>query len=130
VRWKFLHDPDDVNRIFAAFEASSGKLLAYIVYREEKSSIEIREFIVGSDEEAGTTLMANFFRHARAVGTASVTINFLENEKLVRKMRLLGFKEREGYRNVYMYCSDRLGGACARFSVANNWLLMASDEDT
>lgn len=130
VKWKFLHDPDDVNRIFAAFDASSGKLLAYIVYRKERNSFEVREYIVGSDEEAGTTLMANFFRHARSLGVASVTVNLLENVHLISKMQRFGFGDRGGYRNVYMHCSDRLGSGCARFDSPNNWLLMASDEDT
>lgn len=130
VRWKFLDDPDDVNRIFAAFDATGGKLLAYIVYRKERNNIEVREYIHGSDEVAGTTLMANFFRHARTLGTASVTINLLEKMRLMDQMQRFGFRERGGHRNAYIHCSDRLGSTCARFAEPDNWLLMASDEDT
>lgn len=130
LRWKFLHDPDDVNRIFAAFDPASDTLHAYLVFRPIEQGVEIREFIVGENERAGTILMANFLRLVRRQGRESVTIQLLENTRLIDEFSRFGFRERGGNRQVYMSYSQRMSGQHELLAGADNWLLMASDQDT
>lgn len=130
LRWKFLRDPDDVNRIYAAFDSASDALLAYLVYRPIEHGVEIREFIVGQDERAGSILMANFLQSARRQGLESVTVQMLENTRLIGEFSHFGFRERGEGRQVYMSYSERMSGQRDVLAGVNNWLLMASDQDT
>ena len=130
LRWKYLHDPDDRHRIFSAFDAETGEPKAFIVYRAQNNSFDIREYVVGADKHAGKAVMASFLRRARAAGVESVNITVVETPRTTQEMRRLGFLRGSYSRNAYLYCPEHLGETRHMLSDVGNWWLMASDEDT
>ena len=130
LRWKYLRDPDDHHRIFSAFDADSGEPKAFIVYRSEDNRLDIREYVVGSDKDAGTAVIADFFRRARAAGVDSVSFTIVETARIAHEMRGLGFLRGSRGRNAYLYCPEHLGEMRRVLGDVDNWWLVASDEDT
>lgn len=130
LRWKYLEDPDDANKVFGVFDSSGSVLKGYIVYCFKENSIEIRDFIFSPDRKAIRVLMTCFLRHARSIASESIVIRFLENNNITKKMKRFGFIKRKSSGNVYFYCNDLERNKKTLFGNADSWLLMRSDEDT
>ena len=130
LRWKYLEDPDDVNKVFCVFDSSGSVLKGYLIYCFKENSIEIRDFIFSPDRKAVRVLMACFFRHVRPIASESIVIRFLENNSITKKMKRFGFIKRKNTNNVYYYCNDPERRKKTLPGNADNRLLMRSDEDT
>jgi hypothetical protein len=131
IRWKFLQDPDEDNKIYAAFDETESRLLAYIIYSFRDNYIEIRDFIVGQHANIASTLMADFLSFVKKTyQPASVVISILNSDSLVKRIKAFGFRPGKSSGNIYFYCNNQLLSQFPKLTSANNWLLMHSDQDT
>lgn len=131
LRWKFLLDPDDVNKIFAIFDSKKSVLKGYIVYCYKNNSVEIGDFVFTEDRKVILVLMTNFLRHvSRTLTPESIIISLLKNSYIIKKVKRLGFMEGKSDDNVYFYCTDKVWKELTFSGALDNWLLMQGDEDT
>jgi hypothetical protein len=130
LRWKYIDDPDDHNRVFAVFDLEKSCLKGFIIYFQDANSVEILDFLFSDDKNARTELMASFLRHIRQFKAESLVINSFENNDISKIMKKFGFLKGKCGRNVYMYCSDKLTKEMNLLKSSGNWMLMNSDQDT
>ncbi len=127
--WKYLKDPDDINRVFAVFNSSGEQVEGYLVCRQDEDSIEIRE-IVGQGGSAGYSLIAHLVWQVRALNSETIVVTLLENEPFARAMERLGFRRRPREGSVYWYGAPSLVRDLSMIVEPDKWLLMLGDQDT
>ena len=128
MNWKFRLSPYSINNIFAVFNKDKD-LQGYVIYRINKSSIEVRDFASVQEGHKADLLWAYFTKHARALGADSIGLSFIRNDKLMAGLSRQGFIERKEDHIVYVAFSDQ---ALRRYDALSNyhkWLIMQSNND-
>lgn len=130
LKWKFLDDPDDLNRVYAIFNSDKSCVKGYIVYCFHDNGVEIRDFVFPEDKKATLVLMGSFLRNVRSFAQDSVVVNCLDNSHMIKAMKRFGFMKGKSGRSVYLYCTEDVWNDLPLLRSPDNWMLMKSDEDT
>jgi hypothetical protein len=129
LRWKFLDNPGNKNRIFALIEQNKEDVKGYIVYRFIHNSIEIRDFLFLNEDSTFNKLMVGFLKHAMFLEAESVKITLLRNECVQNYFKKIGFIEREAENSIFLSVSNKELSEFPLFHKIDNWLLLQGDDD-
>ena len=129
MNWKYFNDPDDLNKVYAAFSDDEEKMLGCIVYCEDDNSVEIRELLSVQNTKIQKYIIFKFLRYIQETGVESVLMNVIENNPLSEVVLECGFTLRSQGRSIRYACFNNAIDQAA-LNDRDKWYFVMSDEDT
>lgn len=128
LRWRFLQSTQERHHIFTLTKNDNHELLGYIVYTQDNSTVRIMDLLARDTEKTFDQLIGGFIRFQRTAGAHSITICYLGNGKLVRKLLRYGFSARPDKDVVMVYLAPGAADASTLMD-AQKWHFLSGDSD-
>ena len=107
LNWRFTECPYQTYKSFTMSERGSNQILGYIVYSASDRVVKITDLLVSDVNSVLDALLSEFLLFQRNEEMKAISIIFLPNNTLVKKLKEYGFSNRKDTRNVVVYADLR-----------------------
>lgn len=128
LKWRFLDSPLHSYNFFYLHD-SSNALLGYIIYYVDINRCHVEDILCMDMKETLTILLSEFLKAMRKLGIGSVSIFYLGNKELIKKLKKFNFilNKKE---TMQLMIETGLEYSGSIFSNPENWHFMNVDTDT
>ncbi len=127
LNWRFRQCPHGKYNIFAIMSSQDG-ITSYLVYKVEGRKVSISDLLAKDMHNGMDTLLSQFLQYLRGIDVEAVSISFLENKLLLKKLKKFGFSQRHCEDDVLVYVPYRLRNYLDLVE-KGKWYILAGDND-
>jgi hypothetical protein len=120
LRWRFIEEPAQQNRIIGLIHRRSQELVAYAIGRVSQGELSIRDAIASSSQGLSAPMLAHLLLAARSLRVDAVSVKALGTNSQYRALALTGFRGRDP--ESAFFRSPMSSDDC-------QWILTGADED-
>ena len=124
--WRFMECPTKEYSLFAAVHRQTGEIGGYVVSWSEQGKTRISDIM--AFDEVYDSLLAALIEAERQRGSYCLTIIYLGNISLIRRLRRFGFIFRQTTSQLLVYVNSAMPELQPLFD-ANTWYLLDGDSD-
>jgi len=126
LNWRYIQYPEKKYKIFCLLDEHND-IIGYIVYFLENNMCHIRDMLFEPSTEFLSLLLAEFSRFIRMKGVGSISVDYLGDSFLEKKLREFNFLPFKNEMDLIIYSSDMAENT--DLLKKENWHFFAGDND-
>jgi hypothetical protein len=126
LNWRYIHSPEKKYKLFCLSDEHND-IIGYIVYYLENNMCYIMDILFDPSTEVLSLLLAAFSRFIRMKGVGSISVDYLGNSLLEKKLREFNFLPIKNETDLIIYCPKMADNP--DLLKKENWHFFAGDND-